>query len=334
MKKSDDLLKISQDDFGERLRQARLRCGQKLREMAGEIGSRVDTLSRTELGKNAGLTFGLLAGIVRWAVMHEIPLEWLFAGREADSGDESEGAAPVYRDPDWLAIASLNDLLGVVSELAVDMRLVQQQIRLANDPAARADLLKALYPDWQPAGQPDEGSTRPLPAGESPLYQIAEFIEPGFSIYDADQLPERWVGEFVPIINRIAAGKGIDTAEAEQYPAGLAARYLKYTGAPDNAFALEVQGDSMIPQLYHGDMVIVDPSRQARPGTICAVITQTNGDRVARVKKLIVRGKTAELQSIDQDYPLVRAPATSVAAFAIWKYLPTVYRHRTQNGKS
>lgn len=150
----------------------------------------------------------------------------------------------------------------------------------------------------------------------------SETIMPAdFDIVDVEQVPRRWIGHYLPIIGRLAAGRGFDTSEAEAYPAGVACRYLRYRGAPTNAFVLAVEGQSMAPRFRHGDMVIVDPD-QSVTGGLCVILTDDRtGQRTARLKRLVVQGSNASLESLNPAYPAISLPAERVTACRIWRHL-------------
>ena len=142
-----------------------------------------------------------------------------------------------------------------------------------------------------------------------------------YDIVDVEQLPRHWIGDYLPIIGRLAAGQGFDTSEAEAYPAGVACRYLRYQGAPPNAFVLAVDGQSMAPRFRHGDMVIVDPD-QPVTGGLCVILTDDGtGQRIARLKRLVVQGSKASLESLNRAYPAIPLPAERVTACKIWRHL-------------
>jgi len=186
-----------------------------------------------------------------------------------------------------------------LSDLEAIKRLIEE---------ARADL----------AGQ--EVPPVPAPREPPPLessWQVS-LLEPRFRILEAEQLPTRWQGHYVPILGRIAAGRGVDTTEADAY--------LAFEGAPPSAFAVRLQGDSMAPQFSDGDLVIVDGANPASGG-ICAVIMgQPSGERIARVKRLSIHGRIARLDSLNPAYPPMQVPAAQVEAYAIWRHLPLLRR--------
>lgn len=81
-------------------------------------------------------------------------------------------------------------------------------------------------------------------------------------------------GNWIPIINKVAAGYPNDFDDLD-YPAGIADDYVL---APDlhdpNAFALRVVGDSMEPEFRQGDIVIFSPAAAVQSGADCLVRLQ------------------------------------------------------------
>ncbi|EPU6895647.1 LexA family protein [Raoultella ornithinolytica] len=74
----------------------------------------------------------------------------------------------------------------------------------------------------------------------------------------------------------------------------------------DNAFALEVKGDSMtnpngLPTIPEGATVIVDPDIEPRHGKI--VVARVDGTNEATVKKLVIDGSQKFLVPLNPRYP-------------------------------
>ena len=69
----------------------------------------------------------------------------------------------------------------------------------------------------------------------------------------------------------------------------------------ENAYALEVQGDSMLPLYRHGDVLIVDPGAQVRGGD--RVVVKTHGGEV--MAKVLHRQspRSIELVSLNPEHP-------------------------------
>lgn len=105
----------------------------------------------------------------------------------------------------------------------------------------------------------------------------------------------------VPLLGLAQAGaKGyFDDAG---FPAGSGWDQIDYPGATDQqAYALEVSGDSMLPLYRPGDILVVAPTAQVRKGDRVVVKTR-NGEVMAKTlsKKT---AKKVELQSLNPAYP-------------------------------
>jgi len=166
-----------------------------------------------------------------------------------------------------------------------------------------------------------ERLTHELLEKEGILQQIAEGpAEPRHRLVTAEDLPDKWHGHFVPLLGCLAAGEGIETAEAEAHPPGWADTFIEFEG-PISAFAVRVVGDSMQPTYHQGDIVIADGAQPVRSGIAC-VVYDTDDGRRARLKRLKVTKRTAVLESINADHPPVKLPATKVEAYRIIAHLP------------
>lgn len=78
----------------------------------------------------------------------------------------------------------------------------------------------------------------------------------------------------------------------------------------NSAFALKIQGDSMLPQFKEGDIVIVDPAITPQPGDF---VVAKNAEQEAAFKKYRPRGNNEqgklvfELTALNPDYPTLRS---------------------------
>ncbi len=86
------------------------------------------------------------------------------------------------------------------------------------------------------------------------------------------------------------------------FPAGEGWDGVEFPGIEDeNAYALEVSGQSMEPLYRDGDVVVVSPAAQIRKGDRVVVKTQ---DGEVMVKELVRRtAKRIELRSVNPAYP-------------------------------
>jgi phage repressor protein C with HTH and peptisase S24 domain len=105
----------------------------------------------------------------------------------------------------------------------------------------------------------------------------------------------------VPLVGFAQAGAGGFFDDAG-FPAGAGWDLIELPArSTENAYALEVQGDSMLPLYRHGDVLIVDPGAQVRGGD--RVVVKTHGGEV--MAKVLVRrtAKAIELHSINPEHP-------------------------------
>lgn len=274
---------------GSNIRKARKKAGLTQEQLARKCGCATNTIGRIERGKLQP------APKLTERIADVLGLRLTILEPE----DQPVSTAPAAQK-DYLR--TLLQLLGQMSpeDLATISPVVQA---LASLPPSGPRGVQAS-PDADPSG----------PQSDTAVPQ-------DYDIVDVEQLPTPWIGQYLPIIGRLAAGKGFDTSEAEAYPAGVACRYLRYQGAPPNAFVLAVEGQSMAPQFSHGDMVIVDPDQPVKGGA-CVILTDDGtGQRIARLKRLVVRGSNASLESLNPAYPTISLPAERVTACTIWRHL-------------
>lgn len=122
----------------------------------------------------------------------------------------------------------------------------------------------------------------------------------------------------IPLIGMTQAGAG-GFFDDGGYPVGGGWEQVPFPRVEDeNAYALEVTGDSMEPLYRDGDVLIVSPNAPTRNGDRVVVRT-TDGEVMA---KLLVRRdpKTIELASMNPDHPNFDFPLDRVEWIAriIW----------------
>ncbi len=128
----------------------------------------------------------------------------------------------------------------------------------------------------------------------------------------------------IPLISYVQAGLWTDAADP--YAVGDAADWLMTDlDISSSAFALEIKGDSMLPEFKPGDRVIIDPDIAPQPGDF---VVAKNGDHEATFKKYRPRGvgpdgkEVFELVPLNEDYPTIRSDATAV------RIVGTMVEHR------
>jgi repressor LexA len=108
----------------------------------------------------------------------------------------------------------------------------------------------------------------------------------------------------VPRVGRIAAGSPILAEEniSDQVP--VAASHARA-----GAFALDVQGDSMIEDgIFDGDIIIVDPNAPARNGDVVVALVHED----ATVKRYFRHGDMVELRPANSAMAPILVPAATV----------------------
>jgi phage repressor protein C with HTH and peptisase S24 domain len=114
----------------------------------------------------------------------------------------------------------------------------------------------------------------------------------------------------IPLIGLTQAGAG-GFFDDGGFPVGQGWDQIRFPRVDDdNAYALEVTGNSMQPLYRAGDVLIVSPNSQARKGDRVVVRT-TDGEVMA---KILVRRttKTVELASLNPDHPNLVFPVARI----------------------
>ncbi|MGH8568864.1 MAG: LexA family protein, partial [Gammaproteobacteria bacterium] len=119
----------------------------------------------------------------------------------------------------------------------------------------------------------------------------------------------------VPVLDYVQASEW--TASAKPYPITERTEIL-WTCLPelsDRAFALVVEGESMIDEFYPGDIVIVDPDIAPRPGDY--VVAKMKAEEAVTFRKYRPRGMDkggkpiVELAPLNEDYPAKTIDSTT-----------------------
>ena len=120
----------------------------------------------------------------------------------------------------------------------------------------------------------------------------------------------------LPVINYIQAGNPREIVDAYEAgdgfdTIGVDPSLAKKLG--HHAFALLVDGESMLPDFRPGDIVVIDPDAPVRPGDI--VVAKLHKDQAATIKKYRSRGEDEEgtpvfeLVPLNNDYPTITVDA-------------------------
>jgi len=128
----------------------------------------------------------------------------------------------------------------------------------------------------------------------------------------------------IPLISSVQAGAM--TEAVDPYALGDASEWmLTDMELSQNAFALRIKGDSMLPEFREGDTVIIDPEVSPLPGDY---VVAKNGENEATFKKYRPRGfseqgqQVFELVPLNDDYPSMRSDLTAI------RIIGTMVEHR------
>lgn len=133
----------------------------------------------------------------------------------------------------------------------------------------------------------------------------------------------------VPIINYVQAGQWKEIVEhpLPEDPSEWLTTDLELSS---QAFALEIKGDSMLPDFKEGDRVIIDPTIAPNPGDF---VVSRNTKFEATFKKYRSRGlnekgeELIELVPLNLDYPIIRSDMSPVVIIG------TMVEHRKYRRK-
>lgn len=183
--------------------------------------------------------------------------------------------------------------------------------KISGDKLLRVCAVLSISPDWLLHGTgPAQSATRE-------------------SSFDKNVVPAQQDFRSIPVISPIQAGRLREITDP--YPPG-AGYSVEYTNDPNLsrwAFALEIEGDSMLPEFRPGDMVIIDPGLTPRPGDYVAA---RNTREEATFKKYRPRGMDAngneifELVPLNDDYPTLRSDIEHLEVIGVMVELRKKYR--------
>lgn len=133
----------------------------------------------------------------------------------------------------------------------------------------------------------------------------------------------------IPMISYVQAG--VWTSIVDSYHPGDGAEWLLTDlELSVHAFALEIKGESMLPDFREGDRVIIDPTVAPNPGDF---VVAKNGEDEATFKKYRPRGlnehgdQVIELIPLNEDFPSLRS---DISPFSI---IGTMVEHRRYRKK-
>ena len=113
----------------------------------------------------------------------------------------------------------------------------------------------------------------------------------------------------VPVISYVQAGSW--TEAVDSFPTGNGLETVTTDlDLGDYAFALRIKGDSMEPEFHEGDIIIIDPSVEPRPGDY--VVAKRDKDNEATFKKYRRPAEDViELVPLNPDHPPLKIDANT-----------------------
>lgn len=134
-------------------------------------------------------------------------------------------------------------------------------------------------------------------------YEDAKTTFDGATWPDSRPVPANVPSDKIPLVNTLSAGKRRAMTDMG-YPEDWAGDWIE-RGVPQDARAYVVEGDSMEPELRHGDIAICAPGRDPVPGDMCVVqLGPRHGDEnCARYVEVTPDGQTVLRSAKPSKYP-------------------------------
>lgn len=162
---------------------------------------------------------------------------------------------------------------------------------------------KRLSPDGRLRWPSTESISKVLEATGASLDEFMGFISPpgASAVLPQGAFPPQQSA--IPLLGFAQAGAG-GFFDDGGFPAGQGWDVVDFPAAPDRnagCYALEVQGESMMPLYRDGDVLIVEPGAQVRRGDRVVVKTR-DGEVMAKVLQRQT-SRTIELMSLNPEHP-------------------------------
>ncbi|MCL6705633.1 helix-turn-helix transcriptional regulator [Pseudomonas sp. R2.Fl] len=160
---------------------------------------------------------------------------------------------------------------------------------------------KRIGPDGRMRWPSTESIAKVLDATGASLDQFMSFVRSGMARASGDASPSQ--GDVIPLLGFAQAGAG-GFFDDGGFPAGQGWDVVEFPASPARragVYALEIQGDSMLPLYRDGDVLIVEPGAQVRRGDRVVVKTR-EGEVMAKVLARQTP-QMIELLSLNPEHP-------------------------------
>ena len=305
---SDERLRKCSEAFGQRVRYIRVISKLTQAEFMAEIGGFAYTAgSKLERGVVSSVPVDMMTGLSQWAEMRKISLAWLFGGQ--GSPEAMVQAIKASEDPNEMYDAMFRSFMrNLAARSSGEPEPDTKDFRLGLSPkVAPKDKEQKLL---------DTHRKESLPSWPEKTFRLP-IVSPEQVTSSVD-----WWKHYVPIVGRVAAGSGLDSVEAGQYPPSWCGEFLAFDGAPRRAIAVRVKGRSMEPEYGDGDIIVVDPDQHVQDGLAC-VLLSVDGEREPVLKRICRRKAGLFLESTNPEFPAKKIePAVVSASYKIVAHLP------------
>ncbi len=152
-------------------------------------------------------------------------------------------------------------------------------------------------------------------AGPPPAAERKRISSPDIPVYDENGREiESFSTEQIPLLTGIPAGPWM--AWVDTYPAGYGEDFVPRYGAKGpHIFAVRVQGDSMVPDLRSGDVLIIDPEKAFT--NVKGGIGVVKYDDSYKIRHVWLRGDNYLLEPSNKAYEPEFVPVTGTVIFRV-----------------
>ncbi|MCU8015954.1 LexA family transcriptional regulator [Shewanella sp. SM72] len=136
------------------------------------------------------------------------------------------------------------------------------------------------------------------------LKEIAEALQttPEFLRFGVGEMDNATVmastSNYLPLISMVQAGAWADIQEVSPLDVELYPCPIKCS---KRSFIVKVEGESMLPDFKPGDLIYVDPDKQAENSSY--VVARLDDENQATFKQLIIDGNKKYLKALNPDWP-------------------------------
>lgn len=221
--------------------------------------------------------------------------------------------------------STTNEILSSKLRLAIKESGLEKK-----DIADKLGVTKQSITGWESTGRISKGNLAKLALllqiphdlfidESAEIGEITSALSAAKPAFDSNVKPVAVGRRAIPVISAIQAGALKEIATPYEIGDGYATLYTD-DDYSKWAFGLEIDGYSMAPEFKPGDMVIIEPEWEPRPGEYVAA---KNGAEEATFKKYRPRGFDSsgntifELAPLNDDYPTLRSDITPLQIIGV-----------------